>query len=318
MPKLLNFVTHTHSPFAIIQHPSFSELLNSVAGKDVKIPKPKAFMDFLHVEYDEMKIILVNILSIQQYLCITCDVWSSRAVAFLGMTVHFINENFERESSALAFRNMKNKQTHEEIATEMIKVLAEFEISVEKVTNIVTDGGSSFCKAFKVYGKGSDSLVEIGTQHVIAEEESENDNNVQNLPFIQSEGDDEFYTNILNFGLEHDDNESDANSSHENFSTEECLSDDDDFFSEGASVAGNGESESMQNLAKLPQQRRCLPHVLNLVPNDFEKQLNGRAKSALISTFDKLQSLWVFPRRSSEAKTICKKVLGCISQHWFL
>lgn len=41
----------------------------------------------------------------------------------------------------------------------MLKVFTEYGIYVEKITNIVTDGGSAFCKEFKVYGKESDPLI---------------------------------------------------------------------------------------------------------------------------------------------------------------
>ena len=82
---------------------------------------------------------LSELLSKQEYICVTCDVWSSRAQAYLGMSVHFINDNFERESFVLAFRQLKYKQTNVVMATEMTKVLKEYGIDVEKVTNIVTD-----------------------------------------------------------------------------------------------------------------------------------------------------------------------------------
>lgn len=120
-------------------------------------------MQFLKNRYDEMKAKLTVILGKQEYICITCDVWSSRAEAFLGMTVHFINDEYELESFILAFRQLKQRQTHDVMAIEISKVLTEFEIIVGKITHIVTDGGSAFGKAFKVFGKGSDPLVEKTT-----------------------------------------------------------------------------------------------------------------------------------------------------------
>lgn len=35
------------------------------------------------------------------------------------------------------------------------------------------------------------------------------------------------------------------------------------------------------------------------------------AKKKSLHSFNKLHSIWVFPRRSSEAKSICKEILGC-------
>lgn len=72
----------------------------------------------------------------------------------------------------------------------------------------------------------------------------------------------------------------------------------------------NGQSEAASNIVS-PGQRRCMSHQLNLVPSYFEKELSGRAKTAFISVMGKLQTIWVFPRRSSYAKKIAKEVLGC-------
>lgn len=62
----------------------------------------------------------------------------------------------------------------------------------------------------------------------------------------------------------------------------------------------------------MPPQKRCIPHLLNLCAEDFQKKyLNGLAKTSLIHSLSKLHSLFVLTHRSSRAKTICKAVLGC-------
>lgn len=80
---------------------------------------------------------------------------------------------------------------------------------------------------------------------------------------------------------------------------------DDDLFNEIRSIDDDEIS------IKLPKQRRCLSHLLNLIANDSVNKLNGRAKSAYVRTFSKLQTIWVFPRESALAATICKEVFGC-------
>lgn len=137
-------------PFSTIQQTSFSELLNIVGGREISLPSTTSFMNFLKDQFEEMKKKLKQLLDKQNYLCITTDVWSSRAQAYLGMTVHFIDEKFERQSFVLAFRELRQKQTHKVLTSEIVKVLEEYGIIVDKVTHIVSDGGSAFCKAFKV------------------------------------------------------------------------------------------------------------------------------------------------------------------------
>lgn len=91
-------------------------------------------MNFIDEQFNVMKLKLTDALKRQDHICVTCDVWSSRAQSYLGMTVHFLNANFERESFMLAFREMKHKQTHDVLAREIIKVFSDYGINVEKVT----------------------------------------------------------------------------------------------------------------------------------------------------------------------------------------
>lgn len=109
---MLNFVVDSNLPFSIIQSSSFSSLINLVAGRSIQIPSTTTFMNFLKTRYEEMKTSLGQLLSKRRYLCVTADVWSSRSQSYLGMTVHFLNESFERESFVLAFRQLTTRQTY--------------------------------------------------------------------------------------------------------------------------------------------------------------------------------------------------------------
>lgn len=316
--KLLDFVVDCNLPFSTIQQPSFGSLLRAVAGADVSIPSNTVFMKFLKTTFDDMKMKLSQILRKQKYVCVTCDVWSSHAQAYLGMTVHFYNDRLQLESYVLAFRQLKERQTHAVMASEILKVFQEYGIEVKKITNIVTDGGSAFGKAFKVYGVGSDPLTEKhhsqNIDDVIPElMETEDENEAETIPFMQHEDGELFLSNIIQLdddvssGLPAD---MEGESNIESNFDELDRSREENFFDEihEVSSAELGNSTSV----KLPKQRRCLSHLLNLIAGDFVKALSGRAKTAYVKTFSKLQAIWVFPRRSSLAKTICKEVFGCV------
>lgn len=257
-------------------------------------------------QFDEMKTNLIKIIAKQQHICMTCDIWSSRAQAFMGMTLHFLTSNFSRVSCVLAFRDMPGRQTNKEITDLILQVFKEFDIPIDKVTHIVTDGGSAFCKAFKLYGKSVDTLVEA----------SQNIDDMCEAPFIQYEDGECFFSNIINFenesnadlefdnSYEYQDNIDDLNLSNETALIDEVEYDENDENREHTNQTEN-------NVApKLPPHRRCLSHISNLVGPDFEKELSGRAKSILKNTLEKLQAIWVFPRKSSYAKTLSKQVLG--------
>lgn len=267
-------------------------------------------MKFLKATYDETKMKLTQLLKKQKYICVTCDVWSSHAQAFLGMTVHFYNDQFHLESYVLAFRQLKEQQTHLVMASEIFKVFKEYGIVVEKVTNIVTDGGSAFGKAFKVYGKGNDPLVEKSNQINIDDvdavtNEIEEEVTTENIPFMQHEDGELFFSNIFQLDDEADDGlPSDLDDDSNEESDESEHESEEDLFNEIRNARDSTNNAPVQ----LPKQRRCLSHLLNLIAKDFVKALSGRAKTAYVKTFSKLQTIWVLPRKSPQAKTICKKV----------
>lgn len=304
---MMDFITECNLPFSIIKKPSFSTMISTVSGRDVSIPSVSVFMKYIAERYDEMQNKLSILLNRNNYLCITCDVWSSRAQSYLGMTVHYIDEFFVRQSYTLAFRSLTGKQTHDVLAKEILKVLDEYKIPLEKITNIVTDGGSAFCKAFKVFGHGSDPLME-GTNETNSVDEDPEQSEESILPFMHYDDGEYFYSNILNFAQEKDDgaypfqdevDEEHTSTSTENVSFTDYLNNEYD--------DENGEEQIVSK--KLPSHRRCLAHLLNLIAAHFENELSGHASTALVATLNKLQALWVLPRRSSLANSICKEVL---------
>lgn len=84
----------------------------------------------------------------------------------------------------------------------------------------------------------------------------------------------------------------------------------DDSYEDGIATVATRGTNSSDSTKKLPKQRRCVSHLLNLTAGDFEKKLEGPLRARYIAAFNKLQAIWVFPRRSSQAKAIAKRILG--------
>ncbi len=85
------------------------------------------------------------------YVCTTADMWSSRQRNFIGMTVHWLVDDFNRRSACLAIRRFKGSHTYDVIAKAINDIHSEFNIS-KKVSITITDSGSNFLKAFRVFG----------------------------------------------------------------------------------------------------------------------------------------------------------------------
>lgn len=147
---------------------------------------------------------------------------------------------------------------------------------------------------FKKFGSSIDAVVttygeEFDSNDDIAENLQRTDSDDVVRPFMEDGNGELFYSEVLDFNLvapDHPDN-----AALENYVSQRSVSE-------------------PQNTIKMPPQRRCVSHELNLLSKDFEKTLTGMAQQAFNQTFEKFHSLWVLTHRSSHAKTICQMVLG--------
>lgn len=283
---------------------SLKELLETVSGRKISMPTRHKHMNTLHFEFIKVKDALRKRLSEQNYLCLTADVWSSRSQSYLGVTVHFLNEKHERESYLLACKQLFTKQTYKELAQAMDEILKDFGIKKSQVTNIVTDGGSSFCKMFKVYGQSIDAVVSTYNNDEENDEENGEENGEENENLIGTSENvmtDIYGESFVNDRLQFDN--VDSNNVTDAFPV---IDQNDDV----AAYLGQIAPQQIGEI-ELPPQRRCVSHLLNLLSQDFEKKnLIGVPKTMLVQTFERLHTLWILPRNSCLAKTICKRVLG--------
>lgn len=273
------------------------------------MPSTGYFMKSLSANFDTMISALKNTLLNQEFVCITCDVWTCRAQAYIGMTVHFLTDDFERKSFVLAFRQLKGRQTNVELSTEIARVLNEFSLSKDKVTHIVTDGCSAFTKGFKRYGSCDEMAAlfeDIPNEDIVEDIES---NTEDDAPFMQNEDGEFFEANEIILPSA-DNIETNGFSDAATIEREpETNADSSEYQTllDGL-VANENERETPNTTIELPAQRRCVSHQLHLVAGDFEKKLPADANHILVNAVNKLQQLWVRTHKSSMAKTICKEV----------
>ncbi|XP_055308709.1 uncharacterized protein LOC129572718 [Sitodiplosis mosellana] len=303
--KLVDFIVDGNLAFHISQLPSLRALLESASGRKVIMPSRRKFMASLQSKCDELKSTLKHTLKEQSFLCVTCDAWSSKGQSFLGVTIHFLNQHYKRESFLLAFKRMYARQTYLHLAQTLDEIFKDFEIDIEKITHIVTDGGSAFCKMFKEFGNTTDVIMQdspedeydddtntaptaSSEQHETRTTSSSGNNEEESLDmvheFMQTETGELFQNEILQFDVVQN-------------------VEPDDYF--------GGRLSNEQPQIKLPPQRRCFSHLLNLASQDFENMLPTMANRAFKQTYNKLHALWNTTNRSCYAKTICQNELGC-------
>ena len=135
----------------------------------------------LEKQYAVRKAELIEKLCTVDRVCTTADCWTSRRRSFLGITVHWIdNETLERKGCCLAVRQVTGRHTYDVLAKLMSAINEEFAIS-NKICFTVTDSGSNFVKAFKHFGVEEGSESPPASSHRGSTDESDDTDDMEYL-----------------------------------------------------------------------------------------------------------------------------------------
>lgn len=232
-----------------------------------------------------------------------CVVCARKKFHWFYDSLYLYIEQYKRKSYVLAFREIVGKQTYEALAKIIADVFEEYSIPISKITHVVTDGGSAFCKAFRVFGRRTDESLMNYDEEAINFEENEEVN--LRTTYMHDQGE-FYYSNELHLNTINVDN------LIVNEYESKVLSDE---LNEESYIEDEVEvNEEFSERIELPPQHRCVSHLLNLISDDFEKELTGASKTVLISSISKLHALWVLIGRSGAAKRISVEMLGCTLQ----
>lgn len=148
----MSFIASSNCAFSLIENKEFLDLISYVSNDRANIPTTKTLMSDLSLKYDDVKAKLKKLIEIEKFVCLTADIWTNKGKSFIGITIHFFDDELNRKSFLLAFRRMYGRHTYDVIAEMLLGVQKEFNIKRKIVTHVVTDGGSNFSKAFMIFG----------------------------------------------------------------------------------------------------------------------------------------------------------------------
>lgn len=152
--NIVKYFIHSMIPLRAIEDPYFlnifTDLNLSKIGLKVISRRTlgRRIKDYYTNEIAEIK----SKLHETDYVCTTVDIWSGRKRSFIGVTAHWITKDLCRMSMALACRRFKDTHSYDRISELVQEINSEFNLTVNKIVATITDNGSNFVKAFKMFG----------------------------------------------------------------------------------------------------------------------------------------------------------------------
>ena len=111
---------------------------------------PKFYRNEISNVFIRRKSALKAKLNAAHWVCSTADCWFSRRKSFIGVTVHRIADQLNRQSACLAVRRVIRNSSYNVLAQFLVEIYDEYEIA-RKLTVTITDNGSNFVKAFNCF-----------------------------------------------------------------------------------------------------------------------------------------------------------------------
>ncbi|XP_063754006.1 E3 SUMO-protein ligase ZBED1-like [Eleginops maclovinus] len=150
--SIVSMIVKDMRPLAIVEGEGFREMVNTFHS-GYTLPSRRHFTDLMEKKYvatmDKVKSEVKKSLS---KLSLTTDAWTSLATeAYLGVTCHFINENWELTSFSLTTMPLEERHTAENIASWVEMVADKFDFSLrDNVLAIVHDNAANVVAALRI------------------------------------------------------------------------------------------------------------------------------------------------------------------------
>lgn len=143
---IAEMVSRDLRPVAVVDGPGFIKLLN-VLEPGYVVPSRPHIMSILRQQY--LSLIEKVRHSIEmKHVAITSDIWTSTATeAYITVTAHFIDEDWNLVSRVLSTKAMPERHTGLNIADRIRETLEEYKIPTNLVSGIVHDNASSMATA---------------------------------------------------------------------------------------------------------------------------------------------------------------------------
>ncbi|XP_028969080.1 uncharacterized protein LOC114828591 [Galendromus occidentalis] len=303
---LEDFITDTMVPLRVVERDSFKKLLDTLDFKrnGFKLMSRRTLGRRLGKALAEYQKHLRNLLAEPTWVSTTADVWSGGQRSFLGMTVHWIDAQYNRRTAPLACQRFPGSQTYDRVASLVNEIHRRFCLSPSKVTACVTDNGSNFVKAFVEFGVLVSNLDELDAERDETNEQENSDDDGTD----QSRAEDDYQNRESEYDSSCYDEEEYA-SSQEGHTTGDTEDEDQENEQETGDQLDTGSWVSLDEstVLTLPAHARCAAHTLSLcATSDVKKVFNSDAALKLRHelVIARCNILWNMARRPKTAEII--------------
>lgn len=288
-----DYIVNSVLPVHHVDTSSFKQLVSGLTARRFQSRCRQTVMKQIEQEFKNKVFDLKVKLATLTTVCTTVDCWTSRRRGFIGMTVHWIEEQtLERKGACLAVREILGRHTYDVLAKIISSVNEEFGIT-KKVCFTVTDSGSNFIKAFRHYSMN----VEVDNENTSEEDDIEDFEPVDVM-------------RILNHHSVFSVFSSEMASEHGNAG--DLYKEIDDNNGNTQTTEEEPDEDEPEPAITLPRHRKCAAHRLNLVATTDIAKLEGQLKTTSVQTFAKLSGLWNKQNRSVTSANAIKTALGTL------
>ncbi|XP_014298152.1 zinc finger BED domain-containing protein 4-like [Microplitis demolitor] len=138
-----------HKPFLVVEGKGFIQLMKEVVPL-YKIRSRETLKKRIDETYEAMSEVFKKYIKEAEHYCITYDIWTEtmQNKSLVGVTIHFL-ENSKLTSGSLGVFELLDKHTAEYVQKRLTDIFQQWNISIDKVTAVVTDNDSMVMKVNK-------------------------------------------------------------------------------------------------------------------------------------------------------------------------
>lgn len=159
--SVLKFLSHTLVPMRILDDPFFIKLFDNfdLSRKGLSLLSRYDAVKRMETLVRNNKKFLKLTFNNLNYVCTTVDVWSGTQNYFLGVTAHWIKEDLNRGSAAIAYRTFKHSLSMERIYQIISDIYLEYQLNHSKITASMVDNKNDFSRALEDFGVNKQLII---------------------------------------------------------------------------------------------------------------------------------------------------------------